>query len=143
MKALGEVYSKDELDRLRSIGAAFNKMDMARKDAPSIGSLSASSPNRVIEMVARIVAANHGAQMGNGGSSIQIAAMASNRMKALLGNLQNDKAAKMLMDAVEDPELFKALLTDTATVKLSPKMRSKIAPYFLGGISTYDFSGAE
>jgi len=69
---------------------------------------------------------------GSSGASIQTANMASSRMKGVLGNLQNDKAEKLLIDAVSDPELFRLLLVDPGSVKLTPKQNSRLAPYFAG-----------
>ncbi|MBM2315351.1 hypothetical protein JQX09_02790, partial [Sulfitobacter pseudonitzschiae] len=51
---------------------------------------------------------------------------------ALLGNLQNDKAEQMLIDAVSDPELFRLLLIDPGKVTLKPQQINRLAPYFAG-----------
>lgn len=134
--ALAQVFDAQELQRLDSIAAELGKLETAQRAAPDIGALSNRSPNRIIEMVARIVAARQGAQAGGGGGgSIQTAQMASGRVKALLGNLQNDKAEKLLMDAVEDPELFRLLLVDPGRVSLTPDQVNRLAPYFTGAVS--------
>lgn len=132
--ALLGVLEPTEIRRMDTIAAELKKLRTGRKAAPDIGGLSPRSPNRLIEIVARVIAARQGAQAGGGssGASIQTANMASNRMKALLGNLQNDKAEQMLMDAVTDPELFRLLLTDPGAVELKPKQINKLAPYFTG-----------
>ncbi|MFG6589990.1 hypothetical protein [Sulfitobacter sp. 1A12157] len=123
-----------DLNRIKIIGNELRKLREGRKAAPDIGGLSPRSPNRLIEMAARVIAAKQGAKMGGGssGASIQTANMASNRMKGILGNLQNDKAEKLLIDAVSDPELFRLLLVDPGSVKLTPKQSSRLAPYFAG-----------
>jgi hypothetical protein len=134
--ALAQVFDAAELRRMDVIAAELRKLENAQKAAPDIGALSNRSPNRIIEMVARIIAARQGAQAGGGsGGSIQTAQMASGRVKAMLGNLQNDKAERLLMDAVEDPELFRLLLVDPGRVKLTPKQVNRLAPYFTGAVS--------
>ncbi len=131
--ALMAAFEPPEIRRLDMIAAELRKLDTARKAAPDIGALSNRSPNRIIEYAARIIAARQGAQAGgSGGGSIQTAQMASGRVKALLGNLQNDKAEQLLMDAVEDPELFRLLLVDPGSVRLKLRELNKLAPYFTG-----------
>ena len=54
----------------------------------------------------------------------------------ILGGLTNDKAARILMDAVQDPELFRALLTEPKSVQVEQRIRNKLAPYLVGAAST-------
>ena len=135
--SLSSVFSKAEINRIGTIGGELRKIRAGQKPAPDIGGLSPRSPNRLIEMAARVIAARQGAKAGGGssGASIQTANMASGRMKDLLGNLQNDKAEQMLMDAVQDPELFRLLLTDMGKVELKPDQINRLAPYFVGTAS--------
>lgn len=132
--ALTAVMEPSEIRRMDTIASELKKLRTGRKAAPDIGGISPRSPNKLIEIVARVIAARQGAQAGGGssGASIQTANMASNRMQSLLGNLQNDKAEQMLMDAVTDPELFRLLLVDPGAVKLKPKQINMLAPYFTG-----------
>ncbi len=129
-----KVMAPAELRRMDIIAIELVKLRNGRKATPDIGGLSPRSPNRIIEMVARIIAAKQGAKAGGGssGASIQTANMASGRVKEMLGNLQNDKAEQLLMDAVRDPELFRLLLTDPGRVKLKPEQVNRLAPYFAG-----------
>lgn len=133
-RALASVMEAKEIRRLDVIAVELKKLETARKPAADIGGLSPRSPNRLIEMAARIVAARQGAQAGGGssGASIQTANMASNRMKDALGSLQNDKAEQLLMDAVTDPELFRLLLIDPGKVNLKPDQINRLSPYFTG-----------
>lgn len=129
---LRTVLPNGDIGRMRMIGTELKKLRAGRKAAPDIGGLSPRSPNRLIEYAARIIAANQGAKAGNGGASIQTANMASTQMKKMLGNLQNDKAEQMLIDAVSDPELFRLLLVDPGKVTLKPDQINRLAPYFAG-----------
>jgi hypothetical protein len=132
---LSTALSPADIKRVETIASELTKLRSGRRAAPDVGGLSPRSPNRIIEMAARIVAARQGAKAGGGGASIQTAQMASGRMKAVLGSLQNDKAEQMLMDAMTDPDLFRLLLTDTASVKLNTEQVNRLAPYFTGAVA--------
>ncbi len=69
--------------------------------------------------------------------------MASGRMKAVLGNLQNDKAEQMLIDAVSDPQLFHMLMVKPESLKLTKRHINKLAPYFTGTGAALATSGPE
>lgn len=143
--ALKSVLNESEFNRLGRIAVELKKLRKGRKSSADIGGLSPRSPNRVIEMVARVIAAKQGAKAGGGssGASIQTAQMASGRMKALLGNLQNDKAEQMLIDAVSDPQLFHMLMVKPESLKLTKRHTNKLAPYFTGTGAALATSGPE
>jgi len=131
--ALSQVFEPAEMRRWKVLATEIEKANKAGQSAPDIGGLSNRSPNRIIEYVARVIAARQGAQAGGGsGGSIQTAQMASTQTKRLLGKLQNDKAEQMLMDAVEDPELFRLLLIDPGKVDLKPDQVNRLSPYLTG-----------
>lgn len=131
---LRTVLPSADISRMQMIGGELKKLRTGRKAASDIGGLSPRSPNRIIEMAARIIAAKQGAKAGGGssGASIQTANMASGRMRDILGNLQNDKAEQLLIDAVSNPDLFRLLLVDTGAVTLKPEQINRLAPYFAG-----------
>ncbi|SDY75753.1 hypothetical protein [Citreimonas salinaria] len=134
--ALRQVFTEPALSRLRRIGHQLAKLDNARKPVPSVGSsLSGASTNQMIETVARIKAAQLGGNLssgGNMGGSLQSANILSSRVRDVLGRLTADRASQMLADAVEDPELFKALLTNPS-MKLTPQKANRLLPYLIGG----------
>lgn len=131
--ALSQIFTEGEMSRLRLIGRELAKLQTG--NAANIGSeLSGARANRLIEMVARIGAARHGAQLGGGsGGSIQTAQMASSRVKDALSFLASDKASRMMADAVTDPDLFKALLTQTAAPGAEKRAIPYFIPYLIGG----------
>lgn len=142
--ALAQVFDPTEMRRLSVMATELGKVDTARKAAPDIGGLSNRSPNRLIEIPARMIAARQGAQAGGGsGGSIQTAQIASTQTRKLLGLLQNDKAEQMLIDAVEDPELFRVLLVDPGSVRLEPEQVNRLAPYFTGAVAATSTEEAE
>lgn len=50
----------------------------------------------------------------------------------MLNRLMNDKAEQLLLDAIEDPKLFQALLMEPKTIELRKPIRNRIAPYLVG-----------
>lgn len=133
--ALAQVFSPDELRRLKVIRDTALKMDAARKTQPDIGAVSGAKPNQMVEFAVRIAAANHGVGFGQGAASLQTAQMASGAAKRILNKLTNNKAEQMLIDAIEDPELFRALLIEPQRIQTKPEYRQKIAPYITGAIT--------
>lgn len=130
--ALRQVYSPAEMTRLKLI--ARNMEIAAKTQAAEVGgTLSGAKPSRVIEYLVRVVAARHGAELGgSGGGSLQTAQMASSRAKEILGKLVSDKASQIISDAIEDPELFRALLTDTKTQAFEKRAVPRLVPYLVG-----------
>ena len=134
-RALSQIFNESEMSRLRLMGRELAKLQS--KNAADIGpDLSGAKANRIIEWVSRIAAARHGAQLGGGsGGSIQTAQMASSRVKEALGFLTSDKASRLMADAVTDPDLFKALLTQTAAPGAEKRALPYFIPYLVGGTS--------
>ena len=53
----------------------------------------------------------------------------------MLRNLTNDRARRLLMDAIEDPELFRTLLMQPEAWARSEAARSRLAPYLAAGVA--------
>lgn len=130
--ALRQVFDSGELARLERIANDLAKIDGKAAD---VGTFMDSPSNRLVEYVVRIVAAQKGGQLGGGtmGGSLQAANIVQERARAMLRNLTNDKARRLLMDAIEDPALFKALMTENPAMKLTAEQRNLLAPYIAGG----------
>lgn len=132
-RAMQVVFTKDEMARLHRISRELTKAQAT--SAADIGdNLSGASANRIIEFAARIFAANQGAQLGRGAGQLQTAQMASGRAKEWIAHLTRDKASRLLADAVTDPTLFKALLTQTAG-PAAERQIPRLLPYLIGGAS--------
>lgn len=133
--AFKAVFKPGEMRRLKAISAEINKLDAAGRAAPDIGELSNSPPQRMIEMAVRVMGANQGAKLGEGGASIQTASFGASAANKLLGKLQNNRAESLMMDAVEDPELFRALLMSPAALGKDTAAMRSLAPYFTGTVA--------
>lgn len=133
LAALRKVFDNGELTRLERLSREMVKLETAQRAQPDIGPIVEGRANRVIDMAARIVAARHGADLGGGGAaSLQTAQMASSRMKEALGYLVADRASQLMADAIEDPALFRALLTEV-TPQNEARVINRIWPYLIGG----------
>lgn len=130
--ALRQIFDTGEMSRLGQISASLARLDGKAAD---VGAFLDSPANRVVEYVVRIAAAQQGGRMGGGsmGGSLQTANILQERARSLLRGLTNDKARRLLMDAIEDPALFKSLMAEPAAVSIKPELKNKLAPYLAGG----------
>lgn len=110
--ALERIYSPDEMQRLQQVARELTNLERARGSLPSVGAPMDDMPNMILNTVARIAGARAGAAAGGGGmaGSLQSAQIMSGRVRDFLYRLTNDRAARLLSEAVTDPELFGALM---------------------------------
>lgn len=115
--AVQPFLSVKERDNLAMIAKELSKVQQVSKE--NIGGIINDAPNKLLETVARVAGAQIGGKLGahSAGGSLQSASIASSRAKEFLGKLISDKAEKLLIQAVQDPELMEALLTNTTTAK--------------------------
>jgi hypothetical protein len=134
--AMAQVFDAREVSRIRRIASQLAKVDAS--GSADVGNVMDSPANKVVEVIVRVIAARHGGSMGGGsmGGSIQTANIVTERARNALRNLTNDRARQLLMDAVEDPELFKELLRTPASIRLEGPSKSRLAPYLIGAAST-------
>lgn len=133
MAAIRQLFTPQEVSRLKLIGRHLAQSQNAQRAQPEIGELVEPRAGRLIETIGRIAGAQAGAQMGGGtaGGSLQAAQIGSARVKEALGYLVSDKASQMLADAVEDPELLRALLTEVAAPRVERTL-PRLVPYLVG-----------
>jgi hypothetical protein len=135
--AMRQVFPRDEFTRIKRIAD-----ELATIEAPAadVGEVINSPGNQILQYVVRIAAARQGGQMGGGtmGGSLQTANIAVDRAQAILRNLTNARAREMLMAAVEDPALFRALLVEPKGYQLPPQVARSLAPYIAGGAANVE-----
>lgn len=126
--ALNEILSDTEIDRLSRIGREFTKLERARGSGLLAGDIVDDQPNRIVEYLARVVAARSGAQMGAGtsGASLQAAGMASNRVREMMRRLQGGRAEALLREAVQDERLMRSLFEEMTSRQNSERAFSVI-----------------
>lgn len=106
-----------ELDRLRKIAFELRMLETSAGRLPKVGGVINDMPSTLLDLAVRTVAARHGAAVGGktSGASLVTAGFFSKRAQGLLRGLTNDKAKDLLREAVQDKDLFQALLTDTTS----------------------------
>jgi len=140
-----QVYSKSEYNRLKTISAELTKLDAAESVKNVDSTLAKIESNNILSTVARIAGAKVGAVFGDGnaGASLQAAQIGASRAAAIVSKLTNDTARKLMMDAIEDAELFRSLLTDINIPSNYNKAQKTLAPYLVGASSTIIADGQE
>ena len=101
-----------ESTRLVRIANELMRLETAQGGLPNVGGIINDTPNTIISLIGRTLAARAGARAGSGtsGASLLTAQFASQRMRNLLGGITNDKAAELIAEAVQDGELMQSLL---------------------------------
>jgi hypothetical protein len=116
LRAISKVYKPKELSKLKetaTVLAQFEKQALQRYKETSI---TTDAPGRLINIITGVVGARIGAKFSSGsGASIQAAHIGSKEARRTLQNLTADRAEQVLIDAIEDPELMKALLLNPLT----------------------------
>jgi len=142
--AMRQVFSGGEMSRISRVAQELAKTDPTK--VADVGAVLDTPANKILGTIVRIAAARQGGAIGGGsfGGSLQTANIAVERSRAILRGLTNNRARQMLMDAIEDPELFKTLLETTESISVSPATRSRLAPYLtaaVGGLADEDEEG--
>jgi hypothetical protein len=114
-KVFSEVLNKSEMDRLKTVAETMIKNE-GLKDLPEVGDVIEPSRN-LLSYAIEVFAVRMGAKAGHGtsGASLKTAAMAGEKARSLLGDLDVGRARRLIKDAIQDPELFKELITDHTT----------------------------
>lgn len=116
-KAIKPFLNDDEVARLRQIAKELSKFE--KVDPVDIGGIINDTPNALLTTLSRVGGAQIGGKYGasSAGGSLQTAQIFSGRARQMIDNLTNDRARKLLVQAVQDDKLMKALLTDTTTAQ--------------------------
>ena len=109
MENLG--MSLDEIQRLRNMGDSIQTM--GNKSPTAVAELFEDGPATIMQLIAALAGAKSGQRMaGTGlGSSMVMAQFMSNRARRFLAGITSDEAARLMKDAVTDPQLYQSLLT--------------------------------
>lgn len=116
-----KLLSSGEMSRLEKLGAELAKLEGHRDVAPNIGGdIMHDVPNNILTMITRVLAAQFGRITAGrlGGGTVQTPGMFSERAKAWLLNLTNDKGKQILIEAVKGGDggkLFSTLLMDLSS----------------------------
>lgn len=123
MDALG--MTKFDQFRLQKISEQIRSM--GQRSPSAVNNLFEDGPNTLLQLGAAIAGAQQGQRIaGSGlGSSLVIAQYMSNRARRVLANLTSDEAARLMENAVTDPELYKVLLTSPTNAPDTIRQRAQ------------------
>lgn len=116
-KVLKQTMNEDELSRVETIINTFVKNSEDRL-LPEVKDI-VYPENPIVSAVVTTIAARAGARLGAGtsGASLKTASMMSANAQKIVNSLDTSRATQLLKDAIQDPELFKALYSDASKSK--------------------------
>lgn len=132
--AMQTIYSKKEIENITKLADMTAKLNRQARNKESLPIIS-DIPSKLLEIPARILGARVGARMAStSGGSIQAAAIGSDTVKGFLRGLTGDKASQLIIDAIDNPDLMKALLLHTpkASVQQRAAYERSIRAYMVG-----------
>ena len=136
-----ELFSPDEINRLRVIAETAERLELAVAAKPHKGGIIIDPPNMMFSIIARVGGAQLGRKIAEwtGGGTVQTPGILSGMAKNLLEKKVKDPAAKILIAAMQDEELFKALMTNQIVISKQQKAAvEKQLNAWLAGILTGD-----
>lgn len=143
--AISRVFGPADTRRLRQIASELTALERARGQLPSVGGVIQDTPAKVVEIIGRVVAARTAAAVGGDtglAGGLQSAQIASSNMREFLRGLTNDRAARLLSQAVTDPELFATLMSPTRTVRQQDIATRRLQGW-LAGTAAREVTGGE
>ncbi|SHJ24475.1 hypothetical protein [Wenxinia saemankumensis] len=131
--ALGRVFTAPELGRMDRLARELQGLQHAR-EGRSLDAVMNDAPNSVISLLSNTAAARMGAQAGQGtsGASLLTANFATRRMRRILDSLTNDRAELLVRNAIEDRELFAALLRPVNSPEAARHVERRLTEWLLG-----------
>ena len=110
-----KALSSDEIKRVETIINTL-KLNDGPAISPDVGNIIQPG-NKFITYLVGVAAARFGARLGHGtsGASLKTASATSQKSKEIIEFLDVGAANKLIADAIQDPELYKALLSEQRT----------------------------
>ena len=130
------LFTPQEIDRLNVIAATAKRIEIAIS-TPAAAGIILDSPSLLVSYLARFIGAAAGRRIGRAagsGGTVQIPGMASDLALKVSQRAIKDPALKIILSAVQDEELFRALLTDrTILTKVdSLKLQNRLNGWLAG-----------
>lgn len=108
--ALNRIYGKDGMNRLKRISHELDLIDRQSRSKGGI-EISPDKPGFLLQLGGTLIGTRLGASMaGKRGSALKLASEGSNIMQRFMNHMIKGQMRQVLIDAVDDPKLYKALL---------------------------------
>jgi hypothetical protein len=117
-------FNPDERSRLLRIAETASRLDMAREAEAAPGGIIRDGSNILSTTIAGVLGARVGRALNTG--TIQAPGMMANLFRRVFGGVLEDPAEKLIVAAVRDEELFKALFTPITNAKTASMVQSKL-----------------
>jgi len=119
LAVLEEILAPKEMRRVKRIAHELSKLEAGKGRLPNVHGVMNDTPSVLLSMAARVLAAQAGRGVAGkmGGGTVQTPGIFSNRAQKVLERVTNDTAHKLIVDAVQDDDLFVALLQPLRGVK--------------------------
>ena len=109
---------------------------LEKKPSGTLTDISGSTPNKLMEVVARVLGARTGGKLSKGGASIQTANIMSGKAKEFVRQLDKNSADALLSRAILDEDLLKVLLTDIADLKGAKKADEMLNAWLIYNVNS-------
>jgi hypothetical protein len=130
------IYSSREMADITSAAKKMAAIQKVANTKPTLDAVIKDTPGFILEKLAMIIGARVGVKTaGSTGGQIQAAQMGSQAARKWINGLFADKAKQFLADAIQDPELMKALLT-YKNAKVSKSQDRVLRNYMLSSIGS-------
>ena len=130
------MYSSREMADITSAAKKMAAIQKVANTKPTLDAVITDAPGFIFEKLAMIIGARVGVKTaGSTGGQIQAAQMGSQAARKWINGLFADKAKQFLADAIQDPELMKALLT-YKNAKVSKSQDRVLRNYMLSSIGS-------
>ena len=126
LSVVKEILSPDEFKRLTQLRNELRKLDLARHARPTESGIISDVPSAMLDITGRVGSAQIGRVVAGrlGGGTVQTPGIFSGKARKFLESMTNDKAEQLLIRSmVEDPALFKALMTEEQRLARSPELQ--------------------
>lgn len=109
-----QLLKPDELKRLRTIANTAARIEARVAASPKPEGIVADAPGVISSTLARIIGAQFGRVIASktGGGTVQTPGFVGGLFKRLLDRGVQDPARRLIVDAIQDPKLFRALTTE-------------------------------
>ncbi len=131
--SLEQIMTPDQMQRMRRIGGELKAVQST--SSRDIGGVINDLPSKLVETPIRMLAANVGSKASKvtgGGGSLVASGMFSQEAKRYLGKWNNGKTGELLTHAVDDNQLYKALLTNSSTQAGQKLASQRLEAWLLG-----------
>ncbi|MCG8434780.1 MAG: hypothetical protein MJA83_12180, partial [Gammaproteobacteria bacterium] len=130
-----QVLDGDEIKALNQAADVFGKIEASRR-AGTLDKIMDDRANALFRLAAGVTGARIGRGMNTG--TIQTPGFVSKFAKDLVDKLSTDGAQKLLVDAIEDPDLMKALLlTEGVDPRVAKEANQRLGLWLLDTAHQY------